>query len=136
MKLRILNNLLLPIHPLIAVRERCTGFWTGDVWKMALYLKAVQPDKNIVTSPVLSSGLAVVTNLDPPSKTLVQHFDSIVEHFACLNMHEFMKEHMPFMNCVPSGQSGMRTVPRMLGSVAHPAGSDFCHTVFSTGDKF
>lgn len=71
----------LPINPTVASRNRQSGFWTGDVWKIIPILKTIRPDLDIVTLPVKPSGLAVVKNLDSKSTVLSRQLKQITEHF-------------------------------------------------------
>ena len=88
----------LPVTTLTAERERQTGFWTGDVWRVVACLKAVRPDLEIVTFPASPSGLAMVTNLDSTSRLLAQQFDSIVAHFITMPLPESFAERCELLN--------------------------------------
>ena len=81
----ILIHDCLPIAPIVAERERCTGFWTGDVWRIIPCLKTFRPDLNIVTIPTKPSGLGVVTNLDAASTVLADNYRDIVSYYLSLN---------------------------------------------------
>ena len=39
--------------------------WSGDVWKVVVWLRRHRPDLRITTLDVAPTGLAVVTGLDP-----------------------------------------------------------------------
>lgn len=82
----------LPVNALVAERNRQSGFWLGDVWKIIPCLKAIRPDLDIVTLPVKPSGLAVIRNLDPSSRVLERQFDAIVEHFNGLSLPDSWEE--------------------------------------------
>jgi predicted O-methyltransferase YrrM len=82
----------LPVNALVAERQRHTGFWLGDVWKLIPCLKAIRPDLDIVTLPVKPSGLAVIRNLDPSSRILERQLESITEHFNALVLPESWEE--------------------------------------------
>jgi capsular polysaccharide biosynthesis protein len=66
----------------VAARERKSGFWTGDVWKLILCLKQYRPDLNVAVVDVPPSGLGIVTKLDPNSTLLQDAYDSIVREFS------------------------------------------------------
>jgi hypothetical protein len=68
----------LPIDAPTASRERATGFWTGDVWKILPILAEHRPDLEVFVIPAYPTGLAVVTRMDPSSAVLEERFDSIV----------------------------------------------------------
>lgn len=80
----ILIHDCLPIAPIVAERERCTGFWTGDVWRIIPCLKTFRPDLKIMTIPSKPSGLGVVTNLDASSTALSDNYDDIVLYYLSL----------------------------------------------------
>lgn len=82
----------LPIAPIVAERERCTGFWTGDVWRVIPCLKTFRPDLKIFTIPAKPSGLAVVTGFDPFSRVLSDHFEEIVAYYSGLNLPDSMDD--------------------------------------------
>lgn len=82
----------LPVNSLVAERDRQSGFWVGDVWKIIPCLKAIRPDLDIVTLPVRPSGLAVIRNLDPTSRVLERQFGTITDHFNSLSLPESWEE--------------------------------------------
>ena len=84
----ILIHDCLPIAPIVAERERCTGFWTGDVWRIIPCLKTFRPDLKIMTIPSKPSGLGVVTNLDAASTVLSDNYDDIVRYYLSLRCPE------------------------------------------------
>ena len=84
----ILIHDCLPIAPVVAERDRCTGFWTGDVWRIIPCLKTFRPDLKIMTIPTKPSGLGVVTNLDAASTVLSDNYDDIVRYYLSLRCPE------------------------------------------------
>ena len=84
----ILIHDCLPIAPIVAERNRCTGFWTGDVWRIIPCLKTFRPDLKIMTIPTKPSGLGVVTNLDAASTVLSDNYDDIVRYYLTLRCPE------------------------------------------------
>ena len=77
-------NDCLAVDALTAARERKTGFWTGDVWKLVPILREFRPDLNVFTIAALPSGLCVVSRLDPRSTILSDHFDGIVARYMAM----------------------------------------------------
>mgnify|MGYP000111694207 CR=1 FL=1 len=68
----ILVHDVLPLHEIIARRDRVTNFWTGDVWKIGWMLKELMPGVEFKTIPTYPSGLMVLKNvvghqIDPES---------------------------------------------------------------------
>ena len=94
----VLMHDCLPIAPIVAERERCTGFWTGDVWRIIPCLKTFRPDLHISTIPTKPSGLAVVTGLDPNSAVLLDNYDEIVNYYQSLNLPESMTQRFALLN--------------------------------------
>ena len=84
----VLMHDCLPIAPIVAERERCTGFWTGDVWRIIPCLKTFRPDLKIITIPTKPSGLGVVTNMDAASTVLADNYDDIVRYYLSLSCPE------------------------------------------------
>lgn len=94
----ILIHDCLPIAPIVAERERCTGFWTGDVWRIIPCLKTFRPDLKIMTIPTKPSGLAVVTGLDQGSTVLSENFQAIVDYYLGLNLPESANDRFRLLN--------------------------------------
>lgn len=94
----ILIHDCLPINARVAARDRSTWFWTGDVWKVIPCLSAVRPDLEIVILPVFPSGIALVRRFDPTSHILERQFDSLVQHFAALELPEDWSERCAMLN--------------------------------------
>ncbi|WP_018411627.1 class I SAM-dependent methyltransferase [Methyloversatilis thermotolerans] len=74
----------LPLNALTAGRERRTGFYTGDGWKIVPCLRGLRPDLCIMTVPAAPTGLTVVTGLDPSSHVLLERLPWIRETYAAL----------------------------------------------------
>lgn len=84
----ILIHDCLPVEAIVAERERCTGFWTGDVWRIIPCLKTFRPDLTIMTIPTYPSGLGVISNLDPASTILTDNYDEILAYYLKLKCPE------------------------------------------------
>lgn len=96
----ILIHDCLPVAPIVAERERCTGFWTGDVWRIIPCLKTFRPDLKIITIPTKPSGLGVLTNLDAASTVLTDNYDQIVSYYLSLNCPESVDKLRTVCNVV------------------------------------
>lgn len=59
----ILVHDVLPVHEIVARRERATRFWTGDVWKVGPMISQLMPKVEMLTVPTFPSGLMVLKNL-------------------------------------------------------------------------
>jgi hypothetical protein len=77
----ILIHDCLPITRLAASRSRSTLFWCGDVWKIIPCLKKYRPDLIIRIIPAYPSGLGMITNLDPSSTVLQNHYNHIIVEY-------------------------------------------------------
>ncbi|MEI6213399.1 MAG: class I SAM-dependent methyltransferase [Desulfuromonadales bacterium] len=104
----ILIHDCLPIAPIVAERERCTGFWTGDVWRIIPCLKAFRPDLRITTIPTKPSGLGVVTNLDAKSTVLSDSFDEIVRYYLTLGCPESFLQRCAVCNVEQLDAEGIK----------------------------
>jgi hypothetical protein len=71
----------LPVTRVAACRNRSTGFWVGDVWKVLEVLLDHRSDLRISVIPTAPSGLAVVRGLDPRSTVLSDGMDAIVQSY-------------------------------------------------------
>lgn len=105
----------LPIAPIVAERERCTGFWTGDVWRIIPCLKTFRPDLKIAIIPTKPSGLGVVTNLDAASTVLVDNYDEIVRYYLSLHCPENFEKLRVLCNVVSADDGEIK---RQFGSKA------------------
>lgn len=100
----ILIHDCLPIAPIVAERKRCTGFWTGDVWRIIPCLKTFRPDLKIMTIPTKPSGLGVVTNLDSTSTVLTENYDDIVRYYLSLNCPERFDQRCVVCSVLPADE--------------------------------
>ncbi len=104
----ILIHDCLPIAPIVAERERCTGFWTGDVWRIIPCLKTFRPDLKIMTIPTKPSGLGVVTNLDASSTVLSDNYDDIVRYYLTLSCPESYEQRRVVCNVGPADKAQIK----------------------------
>jgi hypothetical protein len=72
----------LPLTAATASRRRSTGFWTGDVWKIAPILRDVRPDLTMFLVPAYPTGLLIVTGLDPRSRVLEERLDAVIAEWT------------------------------------------------------
>lgn len=69
---------MLPRDATEAARDRVTGAWTGDVYKLVAVLRDYRPDLIAVTVDTQPTGLLVVLGPDYTSTVLRDHYDEIV----------------------------------------------------------
>lgn len=74
----------LPLTAATANRERRTGFYTGDGWKIVPCLRSLRPDLRIITLPTAPTGLTVITGLDPQNTVLPDRQPLIRQTYAAL----------------------------------------------------
>ncbi|MGV6840469.1 MAG: class I SAM-dependent methyltransferase [Planktomarina sp.] len=60
--------------------------WTGDVWKTILALKQYRPDLKIEILDAASTGLAVISNLDPKNKVIKRSMNKILREYNDLEL--------------------------------------------------
>lgn len=84
----------VPKDEITARRNRCTDFWTGDVYKIILILKKYRPDLEVHNLDIKPSGLAIVKNLNPESTTLSDNYDKIIEEYINMAYEENIKEKL------------------------------------------
>lgn len=64
------------------------GWWTGDVWRCALLLKRHRLNLRITALDAPPTGLVLVTNLDPDSTFIHDHYASLVEEMHATTLSE------------------------------------------------
>ena len=69
---------------MISRTETLIGGWTGDVWKIIPILEKYRPDLGIVCVDCLPTGLVCITNLDPLSTVLKEHYLEIVNEYRTM----------------------------------------------------
>ncbi len=74
-----------PLSRHTAERERRTGFWSGDIWRLILLLRKYRPDLSVKVIGTAPTGLGVVRGLDPGSNVLREKYDAIVGEFLALD---------------------------------------------------
>lgn len=73
-----------PLNAETATRERTTGFYTGDGWKIVPCLRALRPDLRLLTITAAPTGLTLVTGFDPASTLLQDRQSAITELYGPL----------------------------------------------------
>lgn len=90
----------VPLDEPTQLREQHTEFYTGDVWRVVLCLKELRPDLDVFTIATAPSGLTVVTNLDPQSRTLKDDFDAVVARFLDIGYDAIVDDKQTALNIV------------------------------------
>jgi len=81
----ILIHDVYPLDERTAARERVTGFWSGDIWRLVLLLRKHRPDLVVHTIGATPTGLAVVRNLDPKSTYIRDHLDALIAEYLAVD---------------------------------------------------
>jgi len=96
----------------VATRDQPSGFWTGDVWKLILCLRQYRPDLRVAVVDVPPSGLAVVTNLDPTSAVLEEHYAQICQDLLDMPYGQMAESKQGKLNIVrPSWEQVRAMLP-------------------------
>jgi hypothetical protein len=74
-----------PLDERTAERERVTGFWSGDIWRLVLLLRKHRPDLAVHTVATYPTGLTVVRNLDPGSRYLRDRLDEVIREYLAVD---------------------------------------------------
>jgi hypothetical protein len=72
---RIVIHDCVPIDADTSTRQRTTVVWSGDVWKVVVWLRRYRPDLRVTTLDVPPTGLAVVTGLCPTNDLMDRGVD-------------------------------------------------------------
>lgn len=84
--------------------------WSGDVWRLIVLLKKYRPDLAIATLGAPPTGLALIRNLDPASRILLDRHDELCAEFLALDyayLDEGMREKL---NYVPNDWEKIRAL--------------------------
>jgi len=77
----ILIHDVYPLDERTASRQRATGFWSGDIWRLILLLRRHRPGLRVHTIAAHPTGLAMVRNLDPHSRYIRDRLDALVDEY-------------------------------------------------------
>jgi len=91
-----------PLDRRTAERERQTGFWSGDIWRLVLLLKKYRPELRVHTIATAPTGLGVVRGLDPSSRVLEQNLEAIVAEFMALDYAVLDGDKAGMLNLYPN----------------------------------
>lgn len=73
---------IYPCHPIQAARRRRSNAWTGDIWKLHQILREVRPDLTLITLNSFTTGLLLITGLDPNNHDLDCNYSRLVNRFV------------------------------------------------------
>src|SRR5712692_4997835 len=104
-----------PLDRQSPARERQRDFWSGDIWRLIVLLKKYRPDLAVHTIGTAPTGLALVRNLDPGSRFLLEHYDRLYEEFLSLDYACLDDDMAGKLSLFPNDWAKIRT---LLGSGA------------------
>lgn len=99
-----------PLNALTAARERFTGFWSGDIWRLMLLLKKYRPDLSAHTIATPPTGLGVILNLDPSSPLLGDNFDRIVAEYLAMDYSVLDASKQELLSLCPNDWPAIQTL--------------------------
>src|SRR5207248_8532142 len=86
---RIVLHDTIPFDRQMALRNRETDAWTGDVWKLAPCLRRYCPQLTIVALDTAPTGLTIIGNIDAGDRTLRERYDMLLAEFVPLDFDWF-----------------------------------------------
>jgi tetratricopeptide (TPR) repeat protein len=98
----ILIHDCFPMDRDTAERDRRYTFWSGDIWRLIVLLRKHRPDLAVHTIGAPPTGLALVRNLDPDSRFLVEHYDQLYKEFLSLDYSYLDEDKEGKLNLVPN----------------------------------
>jgi hypothetical protein len=99
-----------PLERRSAERERCTEFWSGDVWRLVLALKKYRPDLRIHTVAAAPTGLCVVRGLNPASTVLRDRYDAIVAECMALDFDVLATDQRATLNLTANNPQSLHQI--------------------------
>lgn len=75
-----------------AARDRHTGFWTGDVYKIIPVLQRYRPDLRLAVMDTEPTGVMVVFGADPTNTVLADKYDEIMDQFLLKDPQQVPEE--------------------------------------------
>ncbi|OAI50822.1 hypothetical protein AYO46_02165 [Betaproteobacteria bacterium SCGC AG-212-J23] len=106
----ILIHDVYPLDRVTAERERHRSFWSGDIWRLIVLLKKVRPELSIHTIATAPTGLALVRNLDPGSRLLLERHDPLCKEFLALDYSWIENDMAGKLNLFPNDWAKIRAL--------------------------
>jgi len=106
----ILIHDVYPLDRVTAERERLRTFWSGDIWRLIVLLKKVRPELSVHTIATAPTGLAVVRNLDPASRLLLERHDQLVREYLALDYSWLEDDMAGKLNLFPNDWTKIRAL--------------------------
>ncbi|SEG86356.1 hypothetical protein SAMN05216223_11774 [Actinacidiphila yanglinensis] len=91
---------MLPRNVDEAARNRHTGDWAGDVYKVAQVLRRYRPDLTVVDVDTVKTGVTAIFGADPTNTVLQDNYDKILEEFVTEDPQDIPQEILVRKNAV------------------------------------
>jgi hypothetical protein len=105
----------IPLDDITQRRQRTTAFYTGDVWKAVLCFKHYRPDLAIFTIATPPTGLTVISNLDPKSRLIADHYDEAISKFIGIRYSDLEESLHAALNVVANDFNAVESRLRAAG---------------------
>jgi hypothetical protein len=99
----------LPLDRATSDRVRTTHFYSGDIWKLAMCLKARRQDLRLTTIRTGPTGLCLISRLDPDSDVLVRSFDEVVSEYVALDFKDYKDRSQQMPHTVENDYAAVRS---------------------------
>lgn len=94
----------LPLNARTASRVRQSSFYSGDTWKILVFLKRYRPNLHVAIVPAMPTGLAIVSGFDGGSRPLPSSLADIIE----LSWEYFERNASGFFLQIPNERDAVR----------------------------
>lgn len=111
---------MIVLHDCLPSRDEMTArtwdeakvrFWTGDVWKVIVILRALRPDLRITILDAWPTGLALIDRLDPANTTLAEARDAQVAALRDVSLRAYGLERFFGALDIRSSHAHVQTLP-------------------------
>ena len=91
-----------PLDARTAQREQTTRFWSGDIWRLLLLLRACRPDLLVHTIATPPTGLGLVLHPDPESRVLTDHLEPLIAEYLAKDFGVLEGRQAQLLGLVPN----------------------------------
>lgn len=99
-----------PLDARTAQRERETGFWSGDIWRLMLLLREQRPDLTVHTIATPPTGLGMVLNPDPASRLLGARCEQLTTEYLGKDFSVLAGRQPQALGLVPNAWHAIRAL--------------------------
>ena len=91
-----------PLDARTAQREQTTRFWSGDIWRLLLLLRACRPDLLVHTIATPPTGLGLVLHPDPESRVLTDNLEPLIAEYLAKDFGVLEGRQAQLLGLVPN----------------------------------